>query len=92
MSRLKHVDWAVKEDKVLLLQQLWQLLQPQLPHAAARHCAEAMLTASKLGVCPEGLYEACLLQFVAQVGECCANQDRSMVLVTQYMCGAPVIG
>jgi hypothetical protein len=70
MSRLKHVEWSNTEDKAVLMQQLWQLLQPQLPHAAARHCAEAMLTASKLGVSPGGLYEACLQQFVAQVGVC----------------------
>lgn len=68
MSRLKTVDDSSAADKVLLLDQLWQLLLPQLPHAAARHCAEVMLTASKLGHAPQGLFESCLQQFVRQVG------------------------
>lgn len=68
MSRLKHADWPSTADKAALLQALWQLLRPQLGHAAPRHCAEAMLTASKLGQeAPEGLYEDCMQQFVQQV-------------------------
>lgn len=68
MSRLKHADWPSTADKAALLQALWQLLLPQLAHAAPRHCAEAMLTASKLGQePPTGLYEDCMQQFVKQV-------------------------
>lgn len=67
MSRLKLVAGASPAGKAALLGELWQLLQPQLQYAAARHCAEAMLAASKLGHCPDGLYEACLKQFVSRV-------------------------
>jgi hypothetical protein len=68
MSRLKHADWHSTADKAALLQALWQLLRPQLAHAAPRHCAEAMLTASRLGQqVPEGLYQDCMQQFVQQV-------------------------
>lgn len=67
MSRLKYVDGPSTADKAALLQDVWHLLARQLHYAAARHCAEAMLTASKLGSCPEGLYEACIQQTVLQV-------------------------
>lgn len=69
MSRLKQLSGSTAESRAALLGELWQLLQPQLRHAAARHCAEVMLTASKLGHGPDGLYEACLKQFVARVSK-----------------------
>jgi hypothetical protein len=69
MSRLKYVDGPSTADKAALLHDMWHLLARQLPFAAARHCAEAMLTSSKLGSCPEGLYEACIQQTVLQASD-----------------------
>jgi hypothetical protein len=48
-----------------MLADVWQLVQPQLQAARARQCAELMLTASKVGSAPDGLYEACCERMVA---------------------------
>jgi hypothetical protein len=73
-SRLKSVDCAEgTAGKAAVLQELWHLVEPQLANASARHCAELMLTASRLGCCPKGstsdmsLYAAACSQFVARM-------------------------
>ena len=55
VSRLKFVPASLKQ-KVLLLKQLLQLLEPQLQQLQSRGLAEVMLTCSKLGYGDAGLY------------------------------------
>lgn len=66
-SRLKIVPWGRNKDKAELLQVLWQHLQPQLSKASPRHCAEAMLTASKLQAPLKDLFEQCLSAIVSKI-------------------------
>ena len=54
-SRLKVVP-ASRQQKLSLLQQLLQLLEPQLQQCSPRGLSEVLLTCSKLGFSPAALY------------------------------------
>jgi hypothetical protein len=58
-SRLKSVE-ASRKQKVGFLEQLLQLVEPQLQQCQPRDLAEIMLTCSKLGCGPAEIYNICL--------------------------------
>ena len=66
-SRLKIVPAASLKQKVALLQQMLQLLEPQLQQWQPRGLGEVMLTCSKLGYGGAELYSSCLGVFISKL-------------------------
>ena len=81
VSRLKSVPAAL-EQKVILLKQLLQLLQPQMQQFQPRGLAEVMLTCSKLGYGDAGLYSTCLGAFVSKLQQADARTLSNTVYAT----------
>ena len=78
MSRLKSVQGGVPE-KVALLKQLLELLEPQLHHCQPRGLGEVMLTCSKLGYGGDQLYNRCLGFFVSKLRQADARTLANVV-------------
>ena len=79
MSRLKLVGEASSEQKVALLKQLLQLLEPQLHQCQARGLGEVMVTCSKLGYGGDQLYIRCLGLFVSKLRQADARTLANVV-------------
>ena len=82
VSRLKFVPAASLEQKVNLLKQLLQLLEPQLQHLQPRGLAEVMLTCSKLGYGDAGLYRTYLGVFVSKLQQADARTLENAIYAT----------
>ena len=89
-SRLKVVE-AVEEKKGIFLQQLWELLLPQVQHCIPRQLAEVMLTCTRLGaVAPDKPYSICLSTLISQVDDG-KPRDLSNAIYAVAMAASPSV-
>jgi hypothetical protein len=66
ISRLKSVPASSPRQKLDLLKELLQLVEPQLQQCQPRGLGEVMLACAQLGYVPASLYNSCLHAFVSK--------------------------